>query len=292
MTALAAHLAKGQSHVCRCWAIDRADGVVFGFTDHDRDLGFDGLTFRADSGMTAGALSQGTGLAVDNAEALGVLSAAAITEADIGAGRYDGASVRAWLVNWQDPEERELTFRGTIGEIRRGGGAFHAELRGLTEVLNQPQGRVHQKQCTAVLGDGQCGFSLDGFGFHRELPVETVTNARVFSFASAGLEDPDWFARGRLRVLSGAATGLWGLIKSDEITAAGGRTVSLWHDLGAEVAPGDQVRLEAGCDKRRETCAAKFDNQLNFRGFPDIPGDDWMVSVPAREAGNDGGSRR
>ena len=45
--ALEAHLAEGLTTVCRCWAVTRRDGVTYGFTDHDMDLVFDGITFRA-----------------------------------------------------------------------------------------------------------------------------------------------------------------------------------------------------------------------------------------------------
>lgn len=77
----------------RAWRLQRADGLVLGFTDHDRDLTFDGTTFRAASGMTAKALAQATGLAVDNTEAVGALSDAGLTEADILAGHWDGAAL-------------------------------------------------------------------------------------------------------------------------------------------------------------------------------------------------------
>ncbi|RMA42141.1 hypothetical protein D9R08_11880 [Rhodophyticola porphyridii] len=70
------------------------------------------------------------------------------------------------------------------------------------------------------------------------------------------------------------------------------RSVELWEPFRAPVAPGDMIRLEAGCDKRMETCRLKFNNLLNFRGFPDIPGDDWLMSYPARTNARDGGSRR
>ena len=119
---LKAHLATGATSVCHAWRIARGDGVVMGFTDHDRDLSFDGVTFRAGTGLTARSLMQSTGLAVDNSEALGALSSDAVREADIESGRYDGAEVRAWLVNWADTTERALQFRGSLGEIRRAGG--------------------------------------------------------------------------------------------------------------------------------------------------------------------------
>jgi uncharacterized phage protein (TIGR02218 family) len=291
MSGLLAHLGLGVTTTCRCWALTRRDGVVMGFTDHDRALAFEGIVFRPDTGLSALALQQTTGLSVDNTEALGALSDAAIREADIEAGRYDGAGLRAWLVNWQDVEARTLIFAGTIGELRRVGGAFEAELRGLTDALNVPLGRVYQKSCSAVLGDRDCGFDLDTPGYVSERPAEVVEENRVFRFGEMGGVAEDWFRHGVIRVLSGAATGLIGLIKRDRLEGAG-RMIELWQPLGAQVVAGDALRIEAGCDKRMSTCQFKFDNLLNFRGFPDIPGDDWTITDPTKSPALDGGSRR
>jgi uncharacterized phage protein (TIGR02218 family) len=237
------------------------------------------------------ALQQTTGLSVDNTEALGALNDAAIREADIEAGRYDGAELRAWLVNWQDVTARRLLFRGSIGELRRSGGAFEAELRGLTDALNIPLGRVYQKACSAVLGDRDCRFDLDTPGYVSERPAEEVEENRVFRFVEMGGFAEDWFRHGVIRVLSGAAVGLIGLIKRDR-TEGTGRVIELWHPVGAEVTPGDALRIEAGCDKRSGTCQFKFDNLVNFQGFPDIPGDDWTITDPSKAPRLDGGSRR
>ncbi len=286
---LQAHLASGITTVCRCWAVVRRDGVVFGFTDHDLTLSFEGITFKADTGLTAKALQQTSGLAVDNTEALGALSDASITEEDIAAGRFDGAEVRAWLVNWADLDQRLLQFRGTIGELQRSGGAFQAELRGLTEALNQPQGRIYQKPCTAVLGDADCRFDFAVPGYVAKLPVEEVEEARIFRFADLSGFDLRWFEYGRFVVLSGAAQGLVGLVKNDRLSDAG-REIELWEGIRAKIATGDMVRIEAGCDKRTATCRLKFHNFLNYRGFPDIPGEDWLMSYPTRNGVNDGGS--
>ncbi len=286
---LKAHLDTGATTVCRCWALTRSDGALLGFTDHDRDLTFDGMIFVADSGMSARALEQTTGLSVDNSEALGILSSSSVTEADIRAGRYDGAQVRTWLVNWADVEQRALLFAGSIGEIRRFGNAFQAELRGLSEMLNQPQGRVYQKACAAVLGDAACGFDLDQAGYSATVPVETVSEGKFLRFTSLGGFADRWFEKGRVVVQDGLAEGLVALVKNDRFEN-GVHTVELWEAPGAELAPGDQVRIEAGCDRRAETCRVKFNNILNFQGFPGIPGEDWLMSVPRRGDLNDGGS--
>lgn len=289
MSDLYAHLATRATTVCRAWSLVRRDGVTLGFTDHDRDLTFDGIRFAASSGVTARALAQSTGLSVDNSEAAGALSAAALTEGDILAGLYDGAEVSVWLVNWADTTARLRQFRGSIGEIERGGGAFRAELRGLSEVLNQPQGLVYQKPCSAILGDQRCTFSLAAPGFFDERPVEVVIDRIRFGYAGFNSFADRWFEAGRLVVLTGVAAGLVGVVKNDRLTGSG-RVIELWQSIGAEVGAGDLVRLEAGCDKRAETCKFKFSNFLNFRGFPDIPGEDWLMAYPTRATINDGRS--
>jgi uncharacterized phage protein (TIGR02218 family) len=288
---LLSHLEGGVATLCRAWAVARRDGVVLGFTDHDRDLNFDGIAFRAGTGMTARALMQTTGFSVDNSEAVGALSSRAVTEDDLMAGRFDSADVRCWLVNWSDVGQRLLQFRGTLGEIVRSGGAFRAELRGLTESLNQPQGRVYQRDCAAILGDAQCRFDLNRAGFSVEVAVGTHADGRVFAFGGLTGFAAGWFEKGRVRLLEGDARGVMGLIKADRIED-GQRVIELWDRIGPQVAAGDRMRLEAGCDRRAETCQSKFSNFNNFRGFPHIPGEDWLLSYPTDSGPNDGGRLR
>jgi uncharacterized phage protein (TIGR02218 family) len=282
MSTLLEHLAEGTTTVCLCWAVVRRDGVVLGFTDHDCDLEFEGISFRAGSGLTARALQQVTGLAVDNAEAVGALSDAALRAEDLQAGRYDGAEVRLWMVNWQDVGARLLRFRGHLGEVAQTGIAFRAELRGLTEALNRPMGRVIQAGCDAVLGDARCGFDLTRPGFAGTFTVAAVTERRKLHLEGLGGFEPGWFERGQAQVLSGAAAGLLGMVKSDRVHGAL-RVVELWEEPGQGIAVGDQLRLLAGCDRRAETCRLKFDNFLNFRGFPNVPSEDWIAASPPRE---------
>jgi uncharacterized phage protein (TIGR02218 family) len=288
--ALLSHLQTGATTVCRAWTVRRRDGFVLGFTDHDRDIEVDGVQCRADSGMTARAIHQTTGLSVDNTEAFGALSASAITEADILAGRFDGAEVRTYLVNWQAPAEFIEQFRGNLGEITRSAGSFKAELRGLSDQLNRPQGMAYTPKCSAVLGDARCRFDLRQPGYYTDRAVETVEEGRVFRFSSFSGFDDRWFEGGRFEVLGGAAAGLVGVVKIDRLNGLG-RRIELWQSIGVPIALGDSVRLIAGCDKRPTTCRTKFANFLNFRGFPHIPGEDWLASYPVPDRPNGGGRR-
>ena len=264
----------------RAWALSRRDGLTLGFTDHDRPLGFESIVFKPDGGMTALAIMQGAGLAVDNSEAQGVLSDDAITDADLDAGRWDNAEVRMWDVDWSAPADRRLVFRGTLGEVTRSGLSFRAELRGLGEALNRPLGRVYHPRCAAILGDAQCKANLSAPGYATESAIGAVEDGRLFRFVGLPGFDARWFERGTLVVLDGAAAGLSGAIKRD-MAGPGGREIELWTALTAGVAGGDRVRLIAGCDKTPATCRLKFANYLNFRGFPHLPSEDWLIAPQA-----------
>lgn len=286
---LKAHLQSANTTLCRAWAVTRTDGQTYGFTDHDLDLSFEGVTFKADTGLTAQALEQTTGLAVDNTESLGALSSIAVSEEDIEAGRFDGARVKSWLVNWKNPQERVVQFNGAFGEITRVAGGFRAELRGLTELLNQPQGRVYHRAATVAHGQPGCGYDLDDIGFFTEVAVEEVEEGRIFRFADLTDFDHRWFERGRLIVLSGASQGLSEMIKLDRLSDAG-RHVELWEGLRGAIAPGDLIRLEAGCATSAREFKLRHGDLIDFSGFPHIPGDDWTTAYPSGDVDHDGGS--
>lgn len=208
---MAARIESGVARLCHVWRLERTDGTALGFTDHDRDLTLDGLVCRAASGWTAGAVESAVGLTDGAASAAGALDDDMITEADVAAGLYDGATVELWRADWAEPTTRVRLWRATLTRIRHAAGAFVAELEGPLAKLEPVVGRTYGRMCDARLGDARCG-----------------------------------------------------------VAAPAGRT----------------------CDKRWETCVGTFGNGANFRGFPDVPGDDFLTAWPAGSVRNDGGSRR
>ena len=239
--------------------------------------------------MNASALQSGTGLSVDNGQAVGALSDAAVSERDIRAGRYDGAEIAHWLVDWERPALRVLLFKGSFGEIRCSDGAFEVELRGPAEVLNAPVGRSVLRTCDRALGDAKCGFDTSRPGFSGD---GAVTGASGDTLTASGLSDfaEGWFAQGRLTWLTGANAGEVASVKADRTGQDGLRRLSLWQETGFAIAADDRFRVVAGCDKSANTCRAKFDNFMNFRGFPHIPGNDWVTAYPKDGAIHDGAS--
>jgi uncharacterized phage protein (TIGR02218 family) len=59
------------------------------------------------------------------------------------------------------------------------------------------------------------------------------------------------------------------------------RTLSLFAPPPVAPAVGDVLHLQPGCDKRKATCQGVFDNYLNFRGEPFVPGVLAAVTTPA-----------
>ena len=159
---LQAALETGVICLCTCWIVTRSDGDRFGFTDHDRDLDWQGVTCRAGTGFGATGCAAEAGLAPDQAGLLGALDDGVLRAGDLEAGLWSGARVETWRVDWSaDPPEGLKTGQGELGEVRRVDARFEAELLGLSHRLSRVTGRVFARRCDAVLGDERCGVAGD-----------------------------------------------------------------------------------------------------------------------------------
>jgi uncharacterized phage protein (TIGR02218 family) len=289
--ALSDHLATGATTLCRCWRVTRRDEVVQGFTDHDEDIVFDATVFRAGTGFEGTEIEARLGFAVTGSELHGALSSDTLSDDDLAAGRYDDAKIELFLVDWSNPENRLLLRVGNLGEVRREDSAFSAEVRGIACRLDEEKGRIFAATCDADLGDARCKIDLNDPAFRGEGTIAAVEGTSLF--LASGLDGfaDGWFTQGRLQWMTGANAGLAIEIKEHRVDE--GVHLSLWQTMPASLTAGDSFVVTAGCDKRFETCAAKFANALNFRGFPHLPGNDFVVAyaVPG-EPGNDGSTIR
>lgn len=269
---LLAHMAGELATLATLWKITRTDGQVFGFTDHDADITYGGVTYEAESGYTASAIRTSADLAVDNMEAEGMLSSATITDADLAAGLWDAAAFVIMRVNYADlTMGHEVQRAGTLGNISHGQNHFSAELRGLMQSLQQAVGRVYTPACDAALGDARCGVTLGSYTVTGS--VTTATSARVFT-DTARTEADGYFDGGLITWTSGDNDTYQMEVKSS--TSAG--VITLQQGMPNGTTIGDTYSLSAGCDKLLATCRDKFSNVVNFRGFPHVPGPDKVIA--------------
>lgn len=263
-------LQEDVTRIALCWRIARRDGVTIGLTGHDRDLTIDGLTYRAAPGMTPSAIRQDCSLDGDSMEVTGALSAAAITERDLLAGRWDGARVSVFAVDWGDVGDVVSLGSGTIGAVELEGEALTAELRGTAAALERPVAEATTPGCRAELGDKRCRVAMAArTRFARVVAVEGETVTLDIGEPVAGA-----WGGGRLRWMTGGNSGL-----EDAIAAAAGPVVTLRRPPRF-AGVGTLVEVREGCDKRIETCATRFANAANFRGEPYLPGVDLLTRYP------------
>lgn len=283
---LATRLASGVTTLAHVWRFERRDGAVFGFTDHDNALTFDGLQCEPAVGLAAGAVEKSLGLNVDSASIAGALASAAITEQDLAGGLWDGARVDLYRVDWSAPDLRAHLFAGRVGEVRRGVEAFEAELRGLQAPLNVPVGRVFSRFCDADVGDAHCGLDLDVSTFRGEGVVTELLSGTAFRAGGLEAFADGWFARGRLAWAGGGQAEI-----ASHRTEGGKAVIELLDSPGPALTVSAAFTITAGCDKRFDTCRSKFANTLNFRGFPHMPGNDAIQAGPVVGEAMDGSSR-
>jgi uncharacterized phage protein (TIGR02218 family) len=283
--ALQAKLDSGVTTLARCWIVTRRDGVAQGFTDHDDDIVIGAVTWRAGTGLTASEATQHLGLAVGGGEISGGLSADTLNEDDLAAGLYDAASVSVYLVDWSDPALRVLLAQGVLGEVRRDGNAFTAELRGLAHRLAEENGRLYTATCSADLGDARCKVDLTNAAYRGEGAVAALTATSSFTASGLGSFADDWFTGGKLTWLSGDNAGHAMEVKAHRVES-GLVALTLWQAMAHDITAGDTFAVTAGCDKRFTTCVQRFGNAENFRGFPHIPGNDFIMRYPGAAGGN------
>ncbi len=271
---LESHIQQEVTSLCSGWKIERQDGQVFFFTDHDQDLVISGDQYISSEGYDRTALKGSSGTDTDELEIAGFLRHDALAEDELRAGLFDYAQIHFFLVNWQNPEQGIVPLRkGWIGEVSWADGFFQAELRGLSDALKRQIGSVYTPECQADLGDHRCKLDLNAMAISDI--VQSVIDSRTMRLTDFDVVVED-VAGGILTFTSGRNAGRKIEIEKWQLST---KTVTLFLEAPFEPQEGDTVDLSPGCDKRFVTCKTRFSNQLNFRGFPHIPGTDALAET-------------
>ena len=269
------HIAGEVTTLATMFKLTRRDGTILGLTSHDQALTYGGLVYTPVNSFDHSSIQTTAGMSVDNLDVLALIDSDLITEAELKSRLYDYAGIEIFIVNWGDLTQGAVILRvGTLGEITvNRSGTFHAELRGRMQPLQETIGRVCGRRCDARLGDTRCGFNLAS----RTQSGTVVSSSNRATFEVSGITD-DIFNGGLVTWTSGLNDGqtmevkLW--------TNSPGDTVELFLPMDFNIQAGDAFTMSVGCDRNLSTCRDEFDNVDNFRGFPDIPGRDSVLSYP------------
>lgn len=284
---LKTHFAGSVTTIAQIWVITRTDNEVFRFTNHSEDIIYSGQTYKSLYTIDPTAINQSSDLAVDNVDFNQLLNDNDIKYDDLRAGLFDLASVQIWLLNYEDHTMGTMPLiSGTFGEVRiinEVSASF--EFRSLAEKLQQGIGRTYTHECSADFCDSKCGLTLATYTVTGTLTA--VTDNQYFVDSSRSEAD-DYFTYGVLTFTSGLNNGLSMEVKT---WTASLKQFQLFSPMPFTVQVGDTYSVWQGCDKKIETCTSTFNNAINFRGFPYIPGMDKVLRVPDinEDAGIHGG---
>lgn len=290
-TSLRNHLSGEVTTLAVCWQITRTDGAVFRYTEHDDDVVFGGDTYRAAFGFRRTNFATKSDLSVANLDVVGVLDDDQIDENDLRGGLFDGAEIRTFLVNYENPDGDGILrlMAGFVGEVTIRDGRFTFEMRSLEDRLQQIIGENYTPTCRADLGDARCGF--DVASNTQQGAVIAVTDRSTFTAEAvttgggrleqlpggAGSDAPaEWFNGGLVTFTSGLNDGLSREVKD----YTGGGQITLFLPFPFDVAEGDEFEIYRGCPKTVAACRDVFSNIENFRGEPYVPGNDQIFAYP------------
>jgi uncharacterized phage protein (TIGR02218 family) len=259
------------------WLITRQDGVMFGFTDWTNDIEVGGVTYSSSAGGSRSAEQQRVDLATPAMEITSIIESDLITDEDIRAGKYDGATVKVFMAV---PTDRDFLTYGQIilpgaylGEITIQDGIYVAELRGLSYALSQSFIEVYTPLCRADFCDARCKLTPADFTYTGQV-VAPYPNAPNVAFTMNIPPPPGGasFQYGVCSFTSGANTGFSVEIQAYET----GNAIGLYLPAPYAIQAGDKISLLTGCDKTVNTCTNVYNNIVNMRAEPYIPGANFL----------------
>lgn len=257
------------------WKVVRLDDAVYGFTDHDKNIVFGGVTYYARSGFSASQIANSAALSVDNVELDGYFDSDAIQQSDIEAGVWDGATVEVRCVNYADLTQGAEVLRvGELGTFSAKDQLFIAELRGLADKVQRTVTRIYLPSCDADLGDERCTVDIEALRVAGEVTAVTDRHDFLTDLASGSpVIAAGEFTYGLITWTSGENDGRSMEVKEHATLGQ----IILQLPMVGTVEVGDQFTIVPGCTKTLEQCRDRYDNVVNFRGFPHVPGLDEML---------------
>lgn len=264
---LKADIANGT--IARVIKITCKNGTVYGFTDTDLPITIDGLTYVPSAGLSSTKLDVTYNGQVSNQQ----ISSAVIDlpEDQIKAGVIDNAEIECSWASWKNPSHGKIVyFKGFIGEIKWTDSQFQADVVNNVKNLDGNIGHTYTAECRHTLYGsaetgkiGYCGIDKSAFTFTGT--VSSITIQKWKLTVSGFSKDDGYFDYGTLTFTSGNNAGLSVIVK-EQI----GNSISFMLPTAFTIAVGDTFSISAGCNKSLGTCKSKFNNVLNFGGFPHI----------------------
>jgi len=257
--------------ISNCILITRKDGVKYGFTDNESNITVGSQVYHPAPGLQRLRLTTTANAEISNQEFGSAW--VDVPDTDLKGGKLDNCFVQVYWVSWAHPEYGSLeVFSGYLGDIVWTDEGFKADVVSFMKNLEMIIGNTYTAQCRHQLFSsskngviGFCGVNESGYSFTGSI-TSIITSK--WKFGINVVQANKYFANGQITFTSGFNNGLSAVIKIHS-----SNEIELFLPTGFVVNVGDTFIIKAGCDKTKNTCKTKFNNIINFGGFPHIKPD-------------------
>lgn len=254
----------------KCLRIVCTNGFIVRMTRFPKDLAMsNGQIYLTGAGYDFTAYGANASMSPAAIDLEGILGQTGVTADVIASGVFDGARCYLFSTNFTAPvEDEEPIVCSVLGKVTLEDDKYRVEEMALIDALNQSVGRTYKSQCDKVFGGQEVGgCKIDLAPLTVTGTITSVTSASLFADSSRAEAD-DYFALGAIVFTSGLNVG----IKAEEIKVfTAGGIIQTYEPFYNMPAIGDTYSLIPGCRKRLEDCRDKWNNVINFGGFPTIP---------------------
>ena len=274
---LKSHLKKAVTTTANCWLIKCKDGSQVGLTDHSEDIIYNNTKYYSNNIIASSAIETSLSLSADNYELEIALNASYINESDLLEAKYDKASIEFFIVNYLDLSQGTILIRaGYIYEVRLGNGKFTVEIRSLSQELNKQTRAIYSETCRAQFQDSRCGANNSNHILYGVIQ-NVISNDKIGT--DIVIQNPDLYRNAKIKFFtnhtsdSTQKTDETGVTKTLSVSR---NIISLLKSHMIKPEKNCKFLLYHSCNKKFTTCHKMFNNALNFRGEPHVPGIDEM----------------
>lgn len=268
----------GQSSTTLCYCIKFIlnNGKTIAFTTNTRDIKFidEDVVYKTSS-FTPTASSKTSDMSVDNLDSNIIINHDDFKIEDLEKGVFSGAKFEYFRMNYSLKNPSVLDIDkinfGVVGEVSRQKGLYKLELRGKEQHLQTKVNDTIKPSCSHMLYDDGCQVLKSNHIFSDK--IGTIYSNTKFDCINL-VNNNDDFNYGIIEFIDGEAAGISAEVK---YWKKDGKIIELQLPINYNLKPGDSFNIYRGCDKTIDTCTSKFNNAINFDGFPDLPGIDKLM---------------
>lgn len=241
----------------------------FLYNSYYKNLNLNGKTYQSGYLVNLSEIESTNSFSNDNLE-INIWLNCKLLEQINGSGFDSKGEVEIYLINSENENEAEPIWKGHVGQFTICGSVIKIEARGVTYRLNNLVTKCYSPTCRAQLGDADCQVNIKDF----------TENAKVSKLSGKGIyldlayEKLVKLKNAKIKFISGKASGEVFQVKN----VISGK-VTFYSNQGFKLRIGDEVEISPSCDKNFQTCCNVFDNAVNFRAEPHLPGFDEILKT-------------